>query len=156
MFGQVQDDLLPHGAPHPVREEVHLIHHDIREALQGIRTRVQHVAEHLGGHHHHWSVAVDRLVAGQQSDPLSAVAGNEIVVLLVTERLDRRCVEALLSGCQCQMHGELPNHSLACAGGRAHQHTVAAFQRLTGLDLETVELEAQLPGEVGQLASGIR
>ena len=68
VFGQVQDHLLPHRAPHPVGEKVHLVHHDMRKAMQRIRIRVQHVAKHFGGHHHHRRIPVDRLVAGQQAD----------------------------------------------------------------------------------------
>ena len=95
LLGQVQDDLLPHRAAHPVGQEVHLVHHDVRKSVQRIRTRVEHVAQHLGGHHHHRRVAVDRLVAGQQPDALRAVAAHQVAVLLVAQRLDRRGVEAL-------------------------------------------------------------
>ncbi len=35
VLGQVEDDLLPHRAPHPVGQEVHLVHHDMRKPLQG-------------------------------------------------------------------------------------------------------------------------
>ena len=70
VFGQVQDHFLPHRAPHPVGEKVHLVHDDVRKAVQRRRIRIQHVAKHFGGHHHDRRVAVDRLVAGQQADAL--------------------------------------------------------------------------------------
>ncbi len=35
LLGQVQDHLLPHRAAHPVGQEVHLVHHDVRKSLQG-------------------------------------------------------------------------------------------------------------------------
>jgi hypothetical protein len=44
VVGQMQDDLLPHRATHPVGQKVHLIHHDIRKPLQRRRICVQHVA----------------------------------------------------------------------------------------------------------------
>ena len=40
-------------------------------------------------------VAVDGVVAGEQPDPVGAVPGDQVVVLLVGQRLDRRGVEAL-------------------------------------------------------------
>ena len=33
VFRQVQDDLLPHGTPHPVSKKVHFVHHDIGKPL---------------------------------------------------------------------------------------------------------------------------
>ena len=75
LVGQVQDHLLPHRAAHPVGQEVHLVHHDVRKSVQRIRTRVEHVAQHLGGHHHHRRVTVDRLVAGQQPDAFRRRSG---------------------------------------------------------------------------------
>lgn len=33
LLGQVQDDFLPDRTPHPVRQEVHLIHHHVRKTL---------------------------------------------------------------------------------------------------------------------------
>ena len=70
LFGQVQDHLLPHRAPHPVGEKVHLVHHDVRKTVQRRRIRVQHVAQHFGGHHDHRCIPVYRLVTGQQADAL--------------------------------------------------------------------------------------
>ena len=93
--GQVDDHLLPDRAAEPVGEVVHLVHHHVRQAVQGRRAGVEHVAQHLGGHHHHRRVAVDRVVAGQQADLVGAVPRDQVVVLLVGQRLDRRGVEAL-------------------------------------------------------------
>jgi hypothetical protein len=152
LLGEVQDDLLPHRTAHPVGQEMHLVHHDIGQRTQRLRPGVQHVAQHLGGHHHHRGVAVDGLVAGEQADPLGTVTAHQVAVLLVAQRLDRRGVEAFLPGRQRQVHGELPHHRLAGPGRGAHQHAVAAFQGFTSLDLERVEPEGQLSGEVGELA----
>ena len=83
VFGQMQDDLLPHRPAHPVGEKVHLVHHHVGQALERIGTCVQHVPQHLGGHHHDRRVPVEGLIAGQQSDPFGTVACNQIIVLLV-------------------------------------------------------------------------
>ena len=56
-----------------VLEVVHLVEHDVAQAVERRRRRVDHVAEHLGGHHHDRRVAVDRVVAGEQADPARAV-----------------------------------------------------------------------------------
>src|SRR5699024_12090895 len=59
VLGQVQDDLLPHRPTEPVGEVVHLVHHHIAQAPQRGRGAVQHVPQHLGGHHHHRRLTVD-------------------------------------------------------------------------------------------------
>ena len=151
LVGQMQDDFLPHRAAHPVGEEMHLVHHHVRKPLQRRRIGVKHVAQHLGGHHHHRRVGVDRHVAGQQADPVAAVARDQVGVLLVAQRLDRRGVEAFAAGRQRQVHGEFADHRLAGAGRRADQHTVAAFERRAGPLLKVVEREGQFGGEPGQL-----
>ena len=156
LFGQMQDDLLPHRAAHPVGQEVDLVHHYVGKPVQGVGTRVEHVAQHLGGHHHHRRVAVDRLVAGEQPDPLSPVPAHQVVVFLVAQRLDRRGVEALLSRRERQVDRELTHHGLARTGRRAHQHAVTAFQGRTRPLLEGIEPEGQLSGEIGQLRVGLR
>ncbi len=65
---EVDDHLLPHRAAVPVLEVVHLVEHDDAEPVERGRRRVDHVAQHLGGHHHHRRLAVDRVVAGEQAD----------------------------------------------------------------------------------------
>ena len=71
---EVDDDLLPHRPAVAVLEVVHLVEHDVAQALERGRRRVDHVAQHLGGHHHDRCVAVDRVVAGEQTDACAAVA----------------------------------------------------------------------------------
>ena len=80
---EVDDHLLPHRAAEPVGEVVHLVHDHVAEPVDGRRLGVEHVAQHLGGHHDHGGVAVDGVVAGQQPDLLLAVALDQVVVLLV-------------------------------------------------------------------------
>jgi len=48
--------LLPHASPVGVLEVVHLVQDDRGEAAQEVRAGEQHVAQHFGGHDHHWGV----------------------------------------------------------------------------------------------------
>ena len=145
---QVDDDLLPDRATHPVGEVVDLVHHDVAEAQQRARAGVEHVAEHLGGHHDDRRLAVDHVVAGQQADVVGAVAPDQVVVLLVGQRLDRRRVERLAARLQRQVDGELTDDRLAGAGRRGDQDTAAALDLPARAHLEVVELEAVEAGEV--------
>jgi hypothetical protein len=140
-LGEVDDHLLPHRTAGTVGEVVDLVHHDEPEPDQRPRPRVEHVAEHLGGHHDHRGLPVDGDVAGEEADAFGTVARDEVVVLLVRERLDRRRVEALAAGLDRQVYGKLADQRLAGAGRRGDQHPVARLQRPAALDLERVELE---------------
>ena len=144
---QPEDDLLPHGTAEPVGQIVHLVHDDVAQVVQPRRGGVDHVAQHLGGHHHHLGVAVDRGIARQQPHPVRAVPRHEVVVLLVAQRLDRGGVEASCAGLQGQPHGELPHHRLARPGGRGHQHPRARGQSLAAGDLVVVERKGVERGE---------
>ena len=79
-----------------------------------------------------------------------AVPVDQVVVLLVGQRLDRRGVEALAALGQRQVHRELADHRLAGPGRRADQHAAALLQRLARLVLERVELERQDRRELRQ------
>ena len=94
-LGQVDDHLFPDRAAGPVGQVVHLVEDDVAEVLERGGARVEHVPQHLGGHHHDGRVAVDRVVTGEQADGVAVVALDQVVVLLVGQRLDRRGVEAL-------------------------------------------------------------
>jgi hypothetical protein len=109
----MDDHFFPDRTTEHVRQVVHLIQDDVAQAGQGGRAPVEHVAQHLGGHHHHRRFAVDAVVAGEQADAVRAVPADEIAVLLVRQGLDRRRVEALAPFGQGQVHGELPHHRLA-------------------------------------------
>ncbi len=71
----VQDDLLPHRPAELVGQVVDLVHHHRRQTVQIGRVGVEHVAQHLGGHHHDRCVRVDRGVAGEQADVLRRRGG---------------------------------------------------------------------------------
>jgi hypothetical protein len=62
---QVDDHLFPHRSAVAVLEVVHLVEHDVAQAVERGRRRVDHVAKDLGGHHHDRCLAVERVVAGE-------------------------------------------------------------------------------------------
>src|SRR3954468_4735815 len=64
---------------------------------------------------------------------------DEIGVLLVRQRLDRRRVEAFLTGRQCEMDGELSDGGLAGSGWSGDQDAVSVLERRAGLGLEGVK-----------------
>lgn len=140
-LGEVDDDLLPDRAAEAVGEVVDLVHDHVAEAVEGAGARVEHVAEHLGGHHHHRGVAVDAVVAGEQADLGGAVALDEVAVLLVRQCLDRRGVEALPAAPQREVDGEFADDGLAGSGGSGDQDALARLQGAAGLQLEVVQRE---------------
>ena len=144
--GEVDDDLLPHRTAVRVLEVVDLVEHHPLEALQRRGPAVDHVAQHLGGHHDDLGVAVDRRVAGEQPDPVGPVEADEVVVLLVRQGLDRRRVEGPAAGGQGHRHRVLGHHRLPRPGGRADEHRTTGVDGLDGLELEAVEGEAPVGG----------
>ncbi len=147
--GQVDDHFLPHRAAVGVLQEVHLVEHDDGEVVERRAAGVDHVAQHLGGHHHHRRVAVDRVVAGEQADVLRAEPGDEIVELLVRQRLDRRGVERSLAVGDRGVDGVLGDHGLAAARRRGDEHRLTVVERVEGAQLELVEREAVVGDQLG-------
>ncbi len=141
MLGQVDDDLLPHGTPVGVLEEVHLVEHDQSEVVQRPRAPVDHVAEDLGRHHDDRCVSVDRVVAGEQSDGVVAVDVDQIAVLLVRQRLDRCGVERAMPGGTCHGDAVFGHHGLAAPGRSSNDDVVAAIERVERIGLEAVDRE---------------
>ncbi len=146
---EVDDHLFPDGASEAVGEIVHLVHHDVAETAQRVRAAVEHVAQHLGGHDDDGRLAIDRVIPGEQADVVLAVARDEVAVLLVAQRLDRRCVEALAPQPQRQEDRELPHDRLAGAGRRGDEDALAALQCVARPALEVVEGEGIAGGEIG-------
>ncbi len=138
---EMDDDLLPDRPAHPVGQVVHLVHDDEAEAGEGLGAGVQHVAQHLGRHDDDGRLAVDGVVTGEQPDLVGTVAADEVVVLLVRERLDRRGVEALASLGEREVDRELADDRLARARGSGDEDAVAGLDRLAGPHLEVVERE---------------
>jgi hypothetical protein len=158
----VDDDLLPHRAPVGVLQVVDLVEDDVAQVVQGARPCIDHVAEHLGRHHHDGCVTVDGVVAGEQPDPIGAESAQEVAVLLVRQRLDRGGVERLGPRGQRHVDRVLGHERLACAGRRGHQHRLVPVDGVERHDLELVELEvdpleqlaAGAPGDVGHGHAG--
>ncbi len=145
---EVDQHLLPDRTAHPVLQVVDLVHDHVAQPCQGRAALVEHVAQHLGGHHHHRRLTVDRVVAGEQPDVAGVVARHEVAELLVGEGLQRRGVEGLAAGAQGQPDGELPHHRLAGPGRRGHQGRAAAGKGEAALPLEVVQLERVAGGEL--------
>ncbi len=131
-----------HTAPRDaVLEVVHLVQHDVAQALQGVGARVDHVAEHLGGHHHDRRVAVDGVVACQQTDAFGSVRPDEVAVLLIRQRLQRGRVEGL--GALGERAGDrvFGHEGLARSRRRGHEHRSPGIERVEGVELELVQRE---------------
>ena len=128
--GQVDDHLLPHRAAIGVLQVVDLVEHDQPEAVERRRAGVDHVAQHLGGHHHHGGVAVDRVVTGEQPDLSRPVAFAEVAELLVRQRLERRGVERSTALPPGGLDAVLGDDGLAAPGRRGHDDVVAGVERV--------------------------
>ena len=146
---EVDDHLLPHRPAVGVLQEVHLVEHDDRESIECRAARVDHVAQHLGGHHDHRRVAVDRVVAGEQPDVLRTEPRHEIVVLLVRQRLDRCRVERPIAVGDRDVDGVLGDDGLAAAGRRGDEHRLPLVERVEGAQLEVVERKAVVGDQLG-------
>src|SRR5439155_22808128 len=119
-----------------VLQVVNLVHHHDVQVVHRVAALVEHVPEDLGGHHHHRSLAVDRVVAGQQAHPVDPVPGPEVTELLVRQRLQGGRVESLAPAGQGAFDAELGDHRLAGAGGGGHQDGLATVQSVDGGALE--------------------
>jgi hypothetical protein len=137
----MDDDLLPHRAPIAVLEVVHLVEHDRPEGVERRRPGVDHVAQHLGGHHDDRCVAVDGVVAGEQAHPHCPVPLHELAVLLVGQGLERCRVERFSSLGQGLGHRVLPHHRLSRPGRRGDEDRPPGVERIEGGALEDVERE---------------
>ena len=141
--GRVDDHLLPHRAAIGVLQVVHLVEHDVAQPLQCARPGVDHVAQHLGRHHDDRRALVHGVVAGEQPDPVAAVAGHEVGELLIRERLDRCRVERLAALGERLVDGVLGHHRLARSGRCGNDDRRVPVDRVEGADLEVVESERE-------------
>ena len=152
--GQVDDGLLPHRPAEAVGQVVDLVHDHEAQPVQVMGARVEHVAQHLGGHDHHVRMGVDGGVTGQQPHPFLTVPGHEVQVLLVAQCLDGGGVEGLEPPDQAQVERELPHHGLAGARRGGDQDALSPLDGAAGLLLEGVEGEVVALGESGELTAG--
>ncbi len=138
---QMDDDLLPDRSPVGVLQIVHLVQHHVAEAGEGRGRCVDHVAQHFGGHDDDRRLAVDRVVPRQEPDALGAVTSDEIVVLLIRQRLDGGRVEGLLPPGQRIGHGVLGHHRLARTRRRGHENGMTSVEDVDRATLKLVEHE---------------
>ena len=144
---EVDDHLFPHRAARGVLEIVHLVEHGVAQPVERRGARVDHVAQHLGGHHHDRRVTVDHVVAREQADVVGAVHADEIAVLLVRQCLQGRGVEGLLARVERGRDRVLGHEGLARAGRGRNEHRAAGVEDVEGAPLEVVERKRVLRDE---------
>ena len=139
MLGKVNNRLFPHRATETVRQVVHLIHHHIAQAGQRGRVGVEHVAQHLGGHHDHGCFRVDARIAGEQAHVVLAVRAHKVVVLLVAQRLNGGRVERLHAAAQRQVDTELTHNGLTGTRRRGNEDGAVRLHGGTRLTLKIIQ-----------------
>ena len=141
---RLDDDLLPDRAAREVVDVVHLVEHHKADEVEATRVFVDEVAQNLGGHHDDGGVVVDRVLAGDKADHLFAVCADEIVVLLVAQRLQRRRVEDFRAVSERSEDCVLGDDGLAAGGGSADQDPAGSpLELVDRLALKRVEAERQ-------------
>ena len=148
----VNDDLFPHRSAGPVGQIVHLVQDGNPHSRQASGVGVEHVAEHLGGHHHHRRLSPDGVVAGEKPHHPGSVMGGQVVVFLVGERLDGCGVVGAQALGQGQVDGDLGHQGLSRSGGGGDHHVGTGFERLGGFGLKMVGFE----GETIQISAADR
>ncbi len=159
---KIEDRLLPDRSALTVREIMHLVHHHMGEPVEQRGSGVQHAAEDLGRHDDDGCMRVERDVAGEKADLALTESLDEIVVLLIAQRLDGRGVETRaarrgigsrgrgVAYLQGEVGGEFAHDGLSCPRRRAHEHVPVVFECATGPDLEVVESESEFGRELRQ------
>ena len=155
MLGKVNNRLFPHCAAETVRQVVHLIHDHVAQAVQGGGVGVEHVAQHLGGHHDHGCFRVNARIAGQQTHVILTVRAHKVVVLLVAQRLNGGRVERLHAAAQRQVDTELTHDGLTRARRGGNENGAVRLHRGTRLTLKVVQREIQGGLKCAQGALGV-
>ena len=143
MLGKVNNRLFPHRATETVRQVVHLIHHHIAQAGQRGRVGVEHVAQHLGGHHDHGCFRVNARIAGEQTHVILTVRAHKVVVFLVAQRLNRGRVERLHAAAQRQVDTELTHNGLTGTRGCGNEDGAVRLHGGTRLTLKIIQRKIQ-------------
>ena len=154
MLGKVNNRLFPHCATETVRQVVHLIHHHVAQAGQRGRVSVEHVAQHLGGHHDHGCFRVNARIAGQQTHVILTVRAHEVVVLLVAQRLNGGRVERLHAAAQRQVNTELTHNGLTRTRRRGNQDGTVRLHGGTRLTLKIIQ--RKIKGRLKSPQGGLR
>ena len=154
MLGKVNNRLFPHRATETVRQVVHLIHHHIAQAGQRGRVGVEHVAQHLGGHHDHGCFRVNARIAGEQTHVILTVRAHKVVVLLVAQRLNGGRVERLHAAAQRQVDTELTHDGLTGTGGCGNEDGAVRLHGGTRLTLKIIQ--RKIKGRLKSPEGGLR
>ena len=154
MLGKVNNRLFPHRATETVRQVVHLIHHHIAQTGQRGRIGVEHIAQHLGGHHNHGCFRVNARIAGQQTHVILTVRAHKVVVLLIAQRLNGGRVERLHAAAQRQVDTELTHDGLTGAGGCGNEDGAVRLHGGTRLTLKIIQ--RKIKGRLKSAEGGFR
>ena len=154
MLGKVNNRLFPHRATETVRQVVHLIHHHIAQAGQRGRVGVEHVAQHLGGHHDHGCFRVNARIAGEQTHVILTVRAHKVVVLLVAQRLNGGRVERLHAAAQRQVDTELTHNGLTGTSRRGNEDGAVRLHGGTRLTLKIIQ--RKIKGRLKSPEGGLR
>ena len=143
----MNDRFLPDGSALGVVHVVALVEHHGLHVGQGVIALVglgvEHVSEDLRGHDDDGGLPIHGEVPGHQTDAFRPELLAEVPELLVRERLERRCVEDLLTVGESAVNRVLANQGFARAGGSTHHHRVALVQGLNRLELKVIEAEGK-------------
>ena len=138
------------------------------EAFEQVGSGQQHVAQHLGRHHHDWGSGFDGRVAGQEPDVLGPIGGTQLAVFLVGQGFEWSRVKGLGAAEQGPVDGVGGDEGLARSGRGRDEHAVPGVEGTKRLELEVVRRERKLgfevplltrrrggPGEHGQRPSSL-
>ena len=154
MLGKMNNRLFPHRATETVRQVVHLIHDHISQAGQRGRVGVEHVAQHLGGHHDHGCFRVNARIAGEQTHVILTVRAHKVVVLLVAQRLNGGRVERLHAAAQRQVDTELTHNGLTGTSRRGNEDGAVRLHSGTRLTLKIIQ--RKIKGRLKSPEGGLR
>ena len=154
VLGKVNNRLFPHRTTETVRQVVHLIHDHIAQAGQRGRVGVEHVAQHLGGHHDHGCFRVNARIAGEQTHVILTVRAHKVVVLLVAQRLNGGRVERLHAAAQRQVDTELTHNGLTGTRRCGNQDGAVRLHGGTRLTLKIIQ--RKIKGRLKSPEGGLR
>src|SRR5205823_13688194 len=141
---RLDDDLLPHRPAWEVVDVVHLVEHDVTDQVEARGVFVDEVAQDLRRHHDDRRVVVDRVLAGHETDRAFAVGADEVVILLIAQRLERSGVKDFPAVSERPEDRVFRHDRLAARGRRADQHpALPTIELLDGFALERIEVEGQ-------------
>ena len=80
---QVDDDLFPYLATCQILQVVDLVENHDAEIIERSRVGIDHVAQHLGRHHHDRRITIDDVISGEETDTPLAIPRAEVAKLLV-------------------------------------------------------------------------